>query len=83
MKQRMLAIFLAVCMLLGMMPGIQVTAETYSGTCGDDLTWTLDDNGTLTISGTGTMYEYSYSSVPWYAHRDHIETVAILENNEN
>lgn len=24
-----------------------------SGTCGENLTWALDDNGTLTISGTG------------------------------
>ena len=29
-----------------------------SGTCGDNLTWTLDDEGTLTISGTGDMYNY-------------------------
>ena len=33
-----------------------------SGTCGDDLTWTLDDAGTLTISGTGVMRNYSNSS---------------------
>ena len=26
-----------------------------SGTCGENLTWTLDDEGTLTISGTGAM----------------------------
>ena len=28
-----------------------------SGACGDNLTWTLYDNGTLTISGTGVMYD--------------------------
>ena len=27
----------------------------YQGTCGDNLTWTLDENGLLTISGTGEM----------------------------
>lgn len=33
------------------------TSETYpvSGTCGDNLTWTLDSEGVLTISGTGEM----------------------------
>ena len=33
-------------------------AVTYasSGKCGDDLTWTLDNNGLLIISGTGPMY---------------------------
>ena len=29
-----------------------------SGTCGEDLTWTLDDEGVLTISGTGTAIGY-------------------------
>lgn len=38
-----------------------------SGSCGDNLTWTLDDNGTLTISGTGSMTNYNSSdSSPWY-----------------
>ena len=41
-------------------------AET-SGTCGDNLTWVLDDEGTLTISGTGEMADYSYfdNTSPW------------------
>ena len=37
-----------------------------SGTCGDDLTWTLDDEGVLTISGTGAMtswYTFIYKLV--------------------
>ena len=29
-----------------------------SGTCGENLTWTLTENGTLTISGTGAMEDY-------------------------
>ena len=37
-----------------------------SGSCGDNLTWVLDDNGTLTISGTGDMYSYNYNApAPW------------------
>lgn len=32
-----------------------------SGKCGDNLTWTLKD-GTLTISGTGEMWDYEHSS---------------------
>ena len=44
-----------------------------SGTCGaegDNLTWTLTDDGTLTISGTGAMADYSgYSYVPWKNYR--------------
>lgn len=34
-----------------------------SGKCGDNLTWTLDKNMTLTISGTGDMYDF-YETVP-------------------
>ncbi len=30
-----------------------------SGICGDNLTWTLDSEGQLTISGEGAMYDYA------------------------
>ena len=34
--------------------GITVSAEEIDfGNCGENATWSLDDNGTLTISGTG------------------------------
>ncbi len=36
-----------------------------SGTCGDNLTWNIDSEGTLTISGTGDMYDYDVSEAPW------------------
>ena len=39
-----------------------------SGTCGDNLTWTFTTaDSTLTISGTGNMYDYSYyfMTQPW------------------
>ncbi len=36
------------------------TTIVNSGTCGDNLTWTLDSDGLLTISGTGAMYDYYY-----------------------
>ncbi|MCD7887367.1 MAG: leucine-rich repeat protein, partial [Clostridiales bacterium] len=49
-----------------------------SGTCGDDLAWTLDENGKLTISGTGAMKSWSsYSRVPWYSYISSITSVAI------
>lgn len=38
-----------------------------SGACGDKLTWKMDDIGTLTISGSGDMENYSYDNrSPWY-----------------
>jgi hypothetical protein len=50
-----------------------------SGTCGDGLTWSFDTvSGTLTISGSGAMADWSYSSLaPWYNFSDSIYSVAI------
>lgn len=40
----------------------------YNGTCGENLTWCLD-SGTLTISGTGEMTNYSLDDIaPWEAN---------------
>ena len=79
MKKRILSILLAALMLLSAVPlGMVdtacaaetsgVAAQSYyvaGGQCGDDLTWTLDSSGTLTISGTGPMYGYSLFKNPW------------------
>lgn len=49
-----------------------------NGTCGKNLTWTLDDEGTLTISGTGDMDNYSWQKeTPWQVRRDSIQEIII------
>ena len=49
-----------------------------SGTCGEDLTWTLDlSTGTLTISGTGDMTDWNGN--PWGDNRELIKNVVIKE----
>jgi len=35
-----------------------------NGKCGDNLTWKLE-NGTLTISGSGAMYDFKDKQTPW------------------
>jgi len=35
-----------------------------SGACGDNLTWSISTNGTLTISGSGVMYDYAIDYLP-------------------
>ena len=51
-----------------------------SGTCGENPTWTLDEEGTLTISGTGIMYNCTKEDyVSWYKDRDEIYHVIIEE----
>ncbi len=43
-----------------------------SGTCGTNVNWTLDENGLLTISGSGKMTSY-----PWEKYKNQIYTVKI------
>ena len=81
MKKRILSMLLALVMLATLLPvGLIDTAEaaaTHSGTCGDNVTWTLDASGTLTISGKGAMADYYIFSVPWYDTRSQVKTVII------
>ncbi len=51
-----------------------------SGTCGENLTWTLSDDGVLTISGTGEMEDYTIYSSPdptWSPYIFRIKTIVI------
>ena len=48
----------------GIFEGFNITASAESGTCGPNLTWTLE-NDTLTIRGTGGMYAYEDNVPPW------------------
>ena len=60
-------------------------ATAASGKCGDSAKWTLDAAGTLTISGTGRMYDYEWpadrggTTPPWLAnkYRDSIRTLRV------
>ena len=51
-----------------------------------EVTWTLSDDGTLTISGTEMPdYEYGsrYNNIPWYIQRDKIQKVIIEKGVTN
>ncbi len=74
----LLALLAAVCCLLTFSAAAE-SAEVSSGTCGENLTWTLDAAGMLTVSGTGAMEDYRYYRIPWYQSRDSIKTV-VIEN---
>ena len=63
---RTLALLLAVLVLA---PGAALAGGAdesgpFSGTCGDALSWTLTEDGLLTISGTGEIWDY-YLFAPW------------------
>lgn len=54
-------------------------AQARSGSCGTNAAWTLED-GTLTISGSGAMTDYSDGDfAPWYSDRESIHTLVIAE----
>ena len=48
-----------------------------SGECGDNLTWKLTDDGTITISDTGAMRDYKRGNAPWYEKRESILKIEI------
>ena len=72
MKKRLLACLLTLVMLLALLPATALAADpTTSGSCGENLTWTLTKNEdgttyTLTISGTGEMEDYTVGGAPWH-----------------
>lgn len=47
------------------------------GTCGSSVNWELDSEEVLTISGSGSMY--NYSEAPWYSNRNDIKHVKICD----
>ena len=62
-------------------PLTRVVASGICGAQGENLTWTLDSNGTLNISGSGAMANYVYDAdVPWYDFREQIKSVQIQNN---
>lgn len=62
MKKRIVSFILAALLICTLLPTSVFAADIVaSGTCGaqgDNLAWSLDSDGTLTISGTGEMHDY-------------------------
>ena len=61
----------------------------FTGKCGDNLTWTIDNNEVLTISGTGRIPDYNDSSsggnntAPWYGYAYQIKKVVLGSGVQN
>ena len=62
MKRMFLVLTLVAMLTAALLIG--ASAETTSGTCGENLTWKFE-NKVLTISGTGPMYDYGLAEAPW------------------
>ena len=81
LKKRLLSILLAAVLVLTMLPlGLVDTAWAAtvvdSGSCGDNTTWKLTSDGTLSISGTGHVSGSGHSA-PWESRKNEIKRVVI------
>ena len=80
MKKRLLAVVLAVVMILSSMPFVFAADVVHSGQLTDTVSWSIDSDGVLTISGSGSMGagEYWYD-LPWFDYNDEVYSVVIAE----
>ena len=54
-----------------------VVTLSSSAKCGNSVYWTWDGSGTLTITGSGAMYNYEDGKAPWNSIKSSIKTVKI------
>ena len=72
---RLMSLLLCVLLVLPCIPAVRAEG----GSCGDNLTWSYGD-GTLTISGSGAMTNYTEQDMPpWYALRKEIQRLSLPE----
>ena len=76
MKRILTIAILSVCVML-CMTALTLAESVQSGECGDDLTWTLDGEGTLTISGTGRMFDWGLNDTPWDSKMFSIKKIVV------
>ncbi len=74
MKKRLLRFL---CTALMAVVCMSVNAQA-SGSCGANATWSYEST-TLTISGTGEMYDYAYGEAPWNAYAETMTSLIIEE----
>lgn len=64
--KKLVSILIIAVLLISALTVTAAAAITESGTTGD-CTWTLDNDGTLTISGNGATGDYNWNdNAPWY-----------------
>ena len=92
MKKRIFSFVLAVLMIASLLPAAALAADVVaSGTCGaegdgSNLTWTLDSDGLLTISGAGAMKDFTsdesfmiFPETPWNQHIKDIHKIVVSD----
>lgn len=82
MRKKILSFIIVFSMIAAFVPCIHAAEMVDSGTCGENVTWTLDDEGTLIISGEGPMNHYDQYLVDGespFNHNYNIKKI-IIEN---
>lgn len=81
-KKSIIGLIVVLCVLTAFVPCTYAAQIVDSGTCGDNITWSLSDDGTLTISGEGNMDNwYIGNYAPW--NKVDIKTVNIENGVKN
>lgn len=65
MKKRVMGFLMTLLMILQLVLQPVPTVYASTNSCGTNASFSLN-NGVLTISGTGPMYDYGYSDAPWF-----------------
>ncbi len=77
MKRKILSFVVLSVIILNLFIIPAGAASAASGTCGENLTWILESDGTLSISGTGAMTDWGSNIAPWYSQRASVKKVVI------
>ncbi len=77
---KLLALMFCIVLTVGVISATASAARVVAGgDCGENVTWKLTDDGTLTISGTGSMTAYPRREIPWDEYRTQIALVVVEE----
>ena len=81
MKFKIFTLFVSLALVISIFPKPEIRAESQTGTCGANITWELDDNMTLTLSGSGVTKDYwdESNQSPFYSIADRIKKVVIKD----
>lgn len=85
-RLKFITVIFSVLIVFAFCPAVRARADIVdSGKCGENVDWSLDDAGTLTISGSGEMYNWNYwtngyDDVPWAGYYDSIKSVVFKGN---
>jgi len=83
LKTKIFTCLLSFVMAFSMLPAMGSAAATkypVEGKCGNNVKYSLASDGTMTISGTGPMYDFIYdttTNIPWWNYRYEIRKLVI------